>query len=141
MIRRLEDWPRRLAEALETARSREFDWGEHDCGLLAMDVVDAMCGSDIARGWRGRYRTSKGAAGLLRRRGGIERVMTRHGLEERAVLMAQRGDVVEMPVPEGFDGAGLMLAICLGERAVGADFRGTALVPLKLGLRSWHVPF
>lgn len=141
VIRRFEDWPRRMHAVLEAARRSDFAWGEHDCALMAIDVVDAMCGTQIAGMWRGRYKTARGAAGLLRRRGGIERVMGRLGLEERPRLMAQRGDVVELPVPEGFDGAGLMLGISLGDRVVGADFRGIAMVPLRFGLRSWHVPF
>lgn len=140
MIRRLGDWPRRLDTALTAARERPHAYGEHDCCLLAADVVDAMCGTEIAGRWRGRYKTARGARGLLKRRGGIEAEMARWGVGERPVLMAQRGDVMEIPVPEELAEVGLLLGVCVGDGIAGAAPRGWWIVPLRRASRAWHVP-
>jgi hypothetical protein len=42
MLTRREDWPSRLAAALEEARDKPFKWGSHDCGLFAADCVLAI---------------------------------------------------------------------------------------------------
>lgn len=141
-LRRREDWQRRLDAALAGARGRAFAWGEHDCALFAADMVDAMCGSAVAARFRGRYKTARGAAGRLRRMGGVEAVMARHGLVERAPLMAQRGDVVEVPVvaaPDVVEYGEIIFGICLGEQVAGAALRGWWLVPLRQGVRAWHL--
>jgi hypothetical protein len=143
-MRRREDWPRRLDAVLRAARRRPFVWGEHDCCLFAADVVDAMCATDpaaaIAARFRGRYRTSRGARGLLARLGGIDGLMTKVALgPEVAPLMAQRGDVVALAPPEGDAGAGVMLGICIGGQIAGAAPAGFCLVPLAAGRRAWRV--
>ena len=66
-LRRLEDWPERLAEAIEAANERPFSWGRHDCCLFACDAVMAMTGVDPAKPFRGKYKTKRGAFGVLKR--------------------------------------------------------------------------
>jgi hypothetical protein len=143
-LARREDWPRRLDAAIRAARLRAFRWGEHDCCLFAADVVDAICGADptdaIAARFRGRYKTARGARGLLARLGGIDGLMTKVALgPEVAPLMARRGDVVALAPSDGDDSAGVMLGICIGEHVAGAAPAGFCLVPLRAGLRAWRV--
>lgn len=140
MIERREDWEIRLHGALMAARGEAFAWGDHDCCLMAADIVDAMCGSEIAARWRGRYRTARGAARLLHRRGGIDAEMARLGLVERPCLLAQRGDVLSLPVVPELAETGLVLGICLADGIVGAGPSGWWLVPLTSAERAWHVP-
>jgi hypothetical protein len=144
MITRREDWPRRLDAALQAARRAPFVWGAHDCCLFAADAVDAMCGTDpmggIAARFRGRYRTARGARGLLARLGGVDGLMTRVGVgPEVAPLLARRGDVVALAPSDGDGSAGVMLGICIGAEIVGAAPQGLRLVPLAAGERAWRV--
>lgn len=141
-MRRLEDWPLRLDAALMAARERAFKPGDWDCSLFAADVVDAMCGTAIAARFRGRYKTARGARGVLRRAGGIDAIMAGVGPEIRP-LMAQRGDVVELPLdrfPELAEAWEIMLGICIGERVAVATLpRGLREMPLRLATRAWRI--
>lgn len=142
-LTRLEDWPARLEAAIRAAYGRPHAWGEHDCCLFAADLVDAQCGSAIARRYRGRYRTARGARGQLKRRGGLEALVAPIG-PEIAPAFAGRGDVVELaPDPEiaettALEGAGITLGICVGERVAALAPGGLALVPRAAIVRAWR---
>lgn len=100
---RLENWPRLLAAFL--ADEKPFEWGARDCSLFAADAVLCIAGSDPAKSLRGKYKTEKGAARILKRRGGLEKVAAKlaadNRMEEIPPLMAQRGDVVLIDSPMG----------------------------------------
>lgn len=67
---RLPDWMARLSAELDRQRRIPFAWGEQDCVLgFAAKAVEAITGTDLAEGYRERYRTPLGAVRLLRDEG------------------------------------------------------------------------
>lgn len=61
-----------LSDYLAEAAARPFAWGGWDCGLgLVAGWVEACRGVDLAKPYRGAYRTRLGAARLLSREGGL----------------------------------------------------------------------
>jgi hypothetical protein len=102
---RREGWEARLAEVIESARSRPYRLGEHDCFRFACAAVEALVGLDLWAPWGGRYSTRLGALRLIAEYAdGVEleaaSVFTRafsRLFRGRPVPTAQaeRGDVVE----------------------------------------------
>jgi hypothetical protein len=97
-VTREENWPSVLAAALEAARARPFEWGQHDCVMFALDTVRAMTGADLARPFRGRYASLKGALAYLASHGGalsamLDATFDTAGLAEVHPNFAQRGDL------------------------------------------------
>lgn len=69
-LTRLPDWRARLQAEIEAQRHAPFAWGARDCALgLAGGVVQALTGVDLRRGWRGKYKTARGAMKALRAAG------------------------------------------------------------------------
>ena len=134
------DWEARLTAFLASARGRPHDYGRHDCLLFAAGAVDAQTGHDYARGFRGRYRSERGAARLLRRLGHRRPEQLIDALLPQIPIgFAQRGDIV-------LDGEGIP-GICVGGEAlfVGAGEdgavpeRGFAVLPRGEWRRAWAV--
>lgn len=91
---RVNDWPTALYELIEEYRFKEFQWGEHDCCLFAADCCIAVCGTDPAASYRGKYTTEIGAKRALKQQhGSIEGAFDACFARVDANL-AQRGDVV-----------------------------------------------
>ena len=132
---RLPGWELRLAAAVEGARGRSFQWGQHDCALWAFDLRhDLTGGDDTAQLWRGRYRTARGAVRVMRRLGWLSlKAAGRDLLGEPlpSVHLAQRGDLVLAETGLGF-------GICLGARAAGIAPSGLVLVPLSACALAWR---
>ncbi|WP_127109939.1 DUF6950 family protein [Pararhodobacter zhoushanensis] len=132
-VTRIAGWETILAEQIEAARLRPFQWGVHDCATWAADVRAALTGTEsAAQAWRGRYKTEIGAARALRRLGWPDLAT---GAEAALgapipVLMAQRGDVV-------MDGQ--TFGVCVGASA--AFVGETGLIYARLGQCSaaWRV--
>lgn len=134
-MRRVPDWPSRLAAAIEAARGRPFCWGAHDCLLFAAGVVQAITGVDPAAEWRGRYDSRASAVHHLATRGGMEAVVTVSLGSPRAyTVLAQRGDVVMVQTPDG-----PALGICNGADAACAGPLGLTFAPMTRWLRAWQV--
>lgn len=96
-MRRLEDWPERLARILGSALHCSFVWGEWDCVLFVAACVEAVTGADPIPEIRGQYRTELGAKKLLLENGcrDIGDVWDRKlGADRIASPFARRGDVV-----------------------------------------------
>jgi hypothetical protein len=109
---RREDWPERLHEFLEAARSRPFQWGETDCCLFVCDAVLAITDVDLAQDFRGCYSDEAGATKVMQayivNAAGMgafaardqlleefaSRIATENGIAGTAVAFAWRGDVV-----------------------------------------------
>lgn len=137
MIARREDWPSRLAAALEAARDKPFRWGEHDCGLFAADCVLAMTDIDPAALYRGQYDDETGARETLRMLsgGGLRAAWTKAlGPAMNNVRFAKRGDVVLVEVG-GVEAAGVVV----GSRVACATEGGFMLVPASRIVAAWSV--
>lgn len=143
---RFESWPRLLAEAIEAARGRPFSWGEHDCCLFAATLVLAMTGTDPAARFRGKYKTARGAAGIMKRfaGGGVaaaaEKIAAALGCPEVPPRLAGRGDVVlfEAPGPDGKPSPAL--GVCVGATFVFALAAvGVGFMPMGCAIRAWKV--
>lgn len=134
-MRRCEDWPRRLAAALEAARGRPFCWGLHDCALFTAGVVHDLTGVDFAGDFRGRYASHAEAVAVLGARGGLEAVVTAALGSPRAyTTLAQRGDVVMVDTPDG-----AALGVCNGATAACAGPAGLQFVPMPQWVKAWKV--
>lgn len=135
MIRR-EDWPERLAAAIDAARELPFAWGEHDCLMFAANCVQAMTGEDPAVDFRKTYRTARGAAWTVARAGGM-RVGADARLGERVlVLRAQRGDVVLVEL----DNERQAYGICVGATvACPCEAGGVAFISMERARCAWRV--
>lgn len=93
---RAENWPALLARHLDTPRP--FAWGTCDCALWAADWVRDCTGADPAGGWRGTYKTGRGAKAKLAAAGfsGVE-ALADSFLPSKPLPLAGRGDVVLHP--------------------------------------------
>lgn len=132
---RAEGWEVRLAEAVEAARHRPFEWGVHDCATWAADVRRALTGEDMAAEWRGRYRTALGAQRLIRRLGHstlAEAVAAKLGAPLPTVRLAQRGDVL-------LDPEGAAVGICGGRIGMFLSADGLTDYPLRSCSKAWRV--
>lgn len=93
-----------------------FAWGKNDCCLFPADAILAFTGVDIARDFRGKYRSAAGAMRAITKVAGGRTVgdavawcAEQHGLEELAhPRCAQRGDLVTMLNGDGVEMAGIV---------------------------------
>lgn len=137
MLTRREDWPSRLAAALEEARDKPFAWGSHDCGLFAADCVLAMTDVDPAAAYRGQYADEAGARDALRllSGGGLRAAWTKAlGPAMNNVRMAKRGDVVLVEVG-GVEATGIVV----GSRVACLSEAGLTMVPAHRIVAAWAV--
>lgn len=133
-------WPSLLDEAINARRIAPFSWGRQDCCLFAADLIEAMTGHDLAKKFRGKYRTATGAAKVMQKAGGlektIEKVTTDHGLTEYSALAsAQRGDLVLLENVSD----GPALGVCIGNKAAAAGAKGAIFVPMSFATRAWRI--
>jgi hypothetical protein len=139
MLTRREDWPSRLAAALEAARDKPFVWGQHDCGLFAADCVLAMTDTDPAALYRGQYTDEEGARAtmLALSGGGLRAVWTKAlGPAMNNTLMAKRGDVVLVTTDYGETEA---TGIVAGARVACLSQSGLLMMPARCIVAAWGV--
>lgn len=131
---RKPDWPIILDREIQAAKTLPFSYGEHDCATWAFDLRHSLIGGENpADRWRGRYRTEKGCARVMKRLGWStveEGALELLGNPLASVLMAQRGDIVLM------DGA---LGICIGSEAAFVGVNGLEASPLRACQTAWRV--
>lgn len=94
-LKRRDDWHARLSAEMDRQRRLPGDWGRHDCALgLAAGVIEALTGTDLARGYRGRYRTPSGAQKILTEAGAADlRAFVAQMLPEIHPSQANVGDI------------------------------------------------
>ena len=132
-MKRLVDWPARLAALVSDAHERAFVWGVHDCCLWASDAVIAVTGHDPAADLRGRYSSASQAYRILAPLGGLRGVAQRAG-PQIAPGLAAAGDVGIVRV-----GLRPVLAVNVGEVWMCAATRGLFAAPLETALMAWRV--
>lgn len=106
----------KFAEALDELTRRAFAWGDADCVFgLVVPVVEASTGQVGVLGrFRGRYKTARGALGVMRR-AGFENIADLVGSEFPEIDPSEirMGDIVAIPTDDEF---GFSMGICNGER-------------------------
>ena len=120
---RVQDWPTALFSHIESAKSKEFVWGEHDCCLFAADCCVALCGKDPAEAYRGTYSSEiEAKRALSKNHGSVEAAFD--SLFQRVdPAFAQRGDVVvfesELGLTAGIQGVdGVVWSVSLNGLAI-----------------------
>lgn len=133
---RRSDWQPALSAAIAQALQRPFEWGVHDCALFAADAVWAMTGTDLAEGWRGRYRTATAARRRLAGAGLADAgALAAAHLPEIALARADQGDIAAI-----WTEAGPALAVVTGPLLAAPGPRGLRFGDRTLMLRAFHVP-
>lgn len=137
----MADRPALLSDYLAAARTRPLTPGTHDCALFIAGWINLCTGVDLAKGWRGKYRTLEDGYALLSAMGFSDLV----GMAERYLgeldgwMQAVPGDVA---VVEDVDGAGdssgadhIGLGIIGGCHIHVVGLRGLDYVPLNRAVR------
>lgn len=129
-----------LADYLARAARTPFAWTGLNCLTFPADWVLACRGVDLAEGFRGRLRTSLGAARFLKRHGGLLGFATKRaaacGLKSTDLPICGDVGVVEAI---GLDGERVQAgAICAGRRWAVLAASGL-LVAEMTPLAAWRV--
>jgi hypothetical protein len=120
-----------IAYAAE-AGARPFRPGRHDCALFAAGWVKLATGQDLARGWRGTYRSLRRGQQLLEDAGYNDHVdFAAAHLPEIAPAFAQVGDIAVLD-----DNA---FGITAGEMIYCLKPQGLGLVPRSAMRRAFQV--
>lgn len=136
LIARETGWEQRLVAFVARERQTPFAWGEHDCATLALGVVTALTGVDLARGVP-RWFSPASALRSLRHAGAksaAEFFAAR--LPEIPVAEAHRGDLV-LPAPP-LDRLACP-AILVGAAAMSRNEAGWVVMPRELAARAFRV--
>tara|TARA_Y100000114_G_C11664168_1_gene280521 strand:+ start:93 stop:485 length:393 start_codon:yes stop_codon:yes gene_type:complete len=86
--------------ANELNKPRKFVWGIEDCCLFSANIIKSITNIDIAKKYRGKYKTKIGAFRLIKRFGYknliecVDDEIQKHGFQRIHINMAQKGDVV-----------------------------------------------
>lgn len=143
-MKRLQDWPGRLAALIEGRRRMPFKYGVNDCCQLARAAIVAQTGLDPAAelGLQD-YRTRSAASAQLRRLGGIAALPAAIGLEEIPLAFAGRGALVLLHHAAERPDQQLVrlssLGICLGEHSVFPARRGLVFHRTAACAQAWRV--
>lgn len=140
---RLEDWPGRLAAAVDAARGKVFDWKTHNCATFAADCVEAVTGHRYHEDFAVLHQT---AASARVHSASAEKLrnMVCICLHTPITLptLAQRGDVVliELATAHGdmpsFHAA---IGVCLGRQAVSLAPEGLVFVGMEMVSCAWRI--
>lgn len=133
---RREGWESRLVEIVESARSKPYDLGTHDCFRVACLVVDALTGVNRWPGLSG-YKTKRQAKARLAKRGKtFEDAGDWFFCSDRVdVRMARRGDICAVQTVDGEK----HLGVCLGAAVALLAPDGLTYTPTLNGLCAWRV--
>jgi hypothetical protein len=131
-MRRLEDWPERLAAYLDSRRDAPFQWGETDCATFAAGCVLAVTGESLDLP---AVASADGYLRLLRDHGPLATLVgERLGDPLPSPAFAQRGDVVLMTL-EGRE----TLGVCIGAEVAGPGPGGMVTMPMSIAAAAWRV--
>lgn len=137
MVARIQDWPTSFAAFLSRKSREPFAWGTNDCVMFAADAVLAITGDDPCAKFRGKYKTAKGAATLMRKHGGlssaVHAAVDALGFQKVSPFFAQRGDIA---LAETING--LTVIVRASNDWVGPGADGSERV-LTLPLAAWAV--
>jgi hypothetical protein len=137
-MKRLPDWPARLANLLDSSLALAFAWWQHDCVTFAAADVKAMTGEDHLAGLQ-EWKNARGAMRSLKAEGGFEAAVSARLGPPVSPLLARRGDLVLMPhraVRGRWPGG---LAVVFGDRCGAPGHDRLVLRPLAEAQLCWRV--
>jgi len=107
---------RKAIEFANVNLGRPFVWGQCDCNTFALDMMDAMYGTNLAAQIKGKY-GSPLQAFLFRRRvpGSLINILKAAGFEEVKRGFERTGDLLIVADPKWE-----MVHVCLGAKCVSA---------------------
>lgn len=140
---RIENWPQRLNDFIESRRNSKFEWGSNDCCMFAALAIEAVLGFNEHAKYLGSYSTRQGARNVLC-------ALTRQQTYSRAVAalpdvlgyercnpkLAQRGDLVlirQHRVPA------LGVVSMDGRFAVAPGHTGIMKIPINQVIAAWRI--
>lgn len=113
----------KLINYIEANLGRPFAWGECDCNIFALDVIDAVWGqisnlSPLSNQIRGKYKTERGAIRFRKRSrwGSFIELLKESGFVQGKKGFEQIGDILIVEDPRKWE----MVHIYLGNRTVAA---------------------
>ena len=130
---RKEGWEIRLADCIHSMINKRFKWGVHDCSLMSLDCIDAMCNTEIASDWRGKYTNEPEAYELLESRGGYDVIYRGYGLLPIDKNYAKRGDIAYM-------GGEHAIGVIIDGRICTTGLYRMEFMPLEAAYNVWSVP-
>lgn len=131
---RFSDWRDRLHSQIDLARTREAQFGVHDCLQFPALCIEAITGVNPAAQF-GAYSTELGAAKLMTEFGGVSGILTKAFGEPVAPNWARSGDVVTLTVLGLETGA-----MCNGTTVVFCGKpRGVAFLTRELIEKAWRI--
>lgn len=139
-LRRRQDWPQRLSEAIESKADVRFSPGKHDCCISACDIVEQMTGTDIGHSFRD-YSNKEEMKIVLDKHGGVESIaesiMLEYECPEILLTLAARGDMVMLNMPDGYT---MGIVDHDGINAIACGTKGWESLPIKTcGERAWRI--
>lgn len=91
---RIEGWEQRLEQYFADSALKEFEYGTLDCVCFASDAVLLICGTDPMAEGRGKYKTLKKGAELIKKHRGSYVGIMDYYFKRIPTVKAQRGDVL-----------------------------------------------
>lgn len=135
-LRRLPDWPERMAAHLARQAATPFAWGTHDCVRFAAGLVQAITGADLLPA---DWHTRTEAAQVLRRWGGLVPAVDAVLPRLPSPALAWRGDVLLVQAPAPAGGWRRWLAVADGPRWWAPSPAGMAHGPMSQAHLAWGV--
>jgi hypothetical protein len=136
---RVENWETKLAEAIEGAKDRGFQYGAFDCCLFAASIIEAITGTNLMKGME--YGSEDDALQVIQSLGSdllfaVTAIAQQHELESIAPAFAQRGDLVIVNVNDkqvvGIIGTDARYAVC-------TTLRGVVQIERERIIAAWRV--
>jgi hypothetical protein len=139
---RYSEWEKKLEKVFREWSSKDFIWGESDCCIFASDCVEAITGKNLYEQYLRegkKYKTREEADSCMSDYAGALKDCWVNLLgKEKPPLLAKRGDVVLVRLPNGDELAGVVDLSGRYVKAV-AEKGGTLNLPLRWGVCSWSV--
>lgn len=133
MVKRFDDWPKRLSAYLRERQTMPFEWGKNDCMMFAAKAVYALTGHDYFTEYSDYDDEDKAAELLKKHRGVAGIIIACLGQGTDKILTAKRGDVVLVKMPEFTAG----IVDDTGARIALISKDGLVRRPLTSAIRVW----
>jgi cell wall-associated NlpC family hydrolase len=138
-LKRSQNWPRKLAQLIGSAREVPFQWGQFDCALFCCHWVRELTGVDPGAAYRGKYSTEAEAQAIFGADLGVfaASIVLPLGAVEVHPNFARRGDIVF--VNNGTSYGALGVVSLDGRHASCVSSNGVVNVHMHRWKRAWQV--